>query len=315
MTRAPFPWGALSVCALLIVGQAHAADPATPPSTVDTASARRDEAEQRRLRALAFYDSGDYAAARSEFAHANQLMPSFRLLYNLGVVSLDLADPAGAYDYFERYLAEGGELVPPETRTEVLGQLHTLAAHVVTVAIYVDTPGATVLVDENPVGVTPLARALHVNPGTRRLSVRMQSGRAQSKTLELSSGDSIRVAFTLALPPAPPAGPRQRIFWPGWAGTAALTAGAVFAGFEALSAQHDYQHQFDTITSRGELDHLDTRATRWSLAADTLASTAIIVGVYSLYMTLRRAPAQTDAANSTADFSLLSNQARAGIRF
>src|SRR4051794_27417826 len=87
-----------------------------PAPAIDPQAA---EAEQCRQRALRFYDSGNFAAAREEFLRAQRLLPSFRLLYNLGVVSMALGDSASAYDYFDRYLSQGGDEIPSETRTEI----------------------------------------------------------------------------------------------------------------------------------------------------------------------------------------------------
>ncbi len=323
MKQVKLGWVAVSMGAVLVTPRARAQEPAEAPATaapvtpVDSNAARQAEAEQRRLRALAFYDSGDYAAARSELAHANQLMPSFRLLYNLAVVSLDLADPASAYDYFERYLAEGGELVPTEKRVEVLGQLHDLAAHIATVAVFVDRPGAEVFIDDVSVGSAPLGHALHVNPGTKKISARVADGLIPGQTLVLAAGSNQRITLHVQVPAPTMERARTPVFWPGWVATAVLSTGAAFAGFEALSAQHDYNRHLDTITSRAELDRLDSRATRWSVTADTLGAAAIIVGVYSLYLTVHHVPMRPEAAKNTRVLSvqLRSNQIEAGVSF
>src|SRR4051812_27183379 len=81
---------------------APSTETAQSPDDTDPAAARKAEADALRLRALSYYDAGDYVAARREFERANQLLPSFRLLYNLGIISLALTDAASAYGYFER---------------------------------------------------------------------------------------------------------------------------------------------------------------------------------------------------------------------
>jgi tetratricopeptide (TPR) repeat protein len=316
-------WFWLGMCSAAFASAAHAQNAptatinATPLPVPEADSARKAEAEQSRLHALSLYDSGDYAGARAEFAHANQLFPSYRLLYNLGVVSLDLADPATAYDYFERFLAEGGELIPAEKRSETLEQLHQLSARVATVSVYADAPGAEVLIDERSAGTAPVV--IHVNPGAHDIRARRDGQSRRPERLQLAAGESIRVQLRLGVPAAhrPSSVLHPQVFWPGWAGTAAFTAGAVFAGFEALSAQHEYNRRFDTISSRAELDRLDRNTTRWSVTADALGGAALVLGSYSLYMTLRHARTTADGANGSGKFSVqaLSNQARATVSF
>lgn len=316
-------WLWLGVCSALSASTAHAQDAPTAP--VDTSpqpvpgadGRRKAEAEQSRLHALNLYDSGDYAGARAEFARANQLVPSYRLLYNLGVVSLDLADPASAYGYFERFLAEGGELVPPEKRSETLNQLHELSVRIATVIVHVNAPSAEILVDERSMGTSPLA--VRLNPGTHGVRARYGRESSQTKELELRPGDSLLVELRIAPAHARTSlgEPQRQIFWPAWAATAALTAGAAIAGFEALSAQHEYTQRFDTITSRGELDRLDRSAARWSITADALGGAAVVAGAYSLYLSLRHTPPRASSANGLARFSVqvLSDQARATVSF
>ncbi len=320
MKLAAARWFRVGACALTFVSGARAQDVAAGPpdsAALDANAARKAEAEQCRLRALTLYDAGDYAAARTEFAHANQLLPSYRLLYNLGVVSLDLADPASAYDYFERFLAEGGELIPPEKRSEALRQLRELALRIATVTVFADKPGAEILIDEKSAGASP--SAIRLNPGTHRIAARSGGESTQTKLVELSGGDSLRLElrFPAASARARSNGPQRQIFWRGWAGTAGLTAGAVLAGFEALSTHHEYQQQYGTITSRAELNRLDRNATRWSVTADTLGGAAILLGAYSLYMSLRHTPLQASGASGFGKFSVrvVSNQARVTVSF
>jgi tetratricopeptide (TPR) repeat protein len=298
----------------------------TASADADPDAARKAEAEALRQRALSDYDAGDYAAARREFERANAVLSSFHLLYNLGVVSMALADPASAHAYFERCLAKAGNDLPEERRLEIERQLQELAARTALLYITVSSSGALVLLDEQNVGVSPLAAPVRHNPGPVRVSARLPEGRNVSQTVNLAAGQTSRVDldFTVpaphfeARPVAPPEHQQRHVPWAGWAATAALTTGAVVAGLEALSAQHSYERPFESIgTTRAELDRLDTRTTRWSVAADTLTGAAIVVGAYSLYLMLRDAPVTPSANNASNKFSLQlqSQRASLGIRF
>jgi PEGA domain len=274
--------------------------PATPE---DPLVQRKAVAEERRQRALQLYDAGEYGKARSEFEEANHLMPSFRLLYNLGVVSLALGDFANAYDYFQHYLSEGGGSVPSDSRAQVDSQVQELSQQIASVAVGVDVPGAQVFVDEVAVGQTPLIKALHLNPGMHHFLARLGGARSATRTLELARGESTHIELQLLRAPKTAApkktdGPTAPVPWLGWAGTAALAVGASAAGLEALGAQKNYQRRFESIgTTRGELDRLDARTRTWSITADVLGGAALVAGSYCLYLTLRRSK-QASAADA-----------------
>lgn len=266
---------------------------------IDPHAAARAEAEVRRQRALRLYDAGNYSAARVEFQRANELLPSFRFLYNLGVVSMALNDSAAAYDYFQRYLDQGGSAVTADLRAEILLQLQDLAGHIETLEVQVDTVGAQVFVDESPVGFAPLPKSLHVNSGPRKITARAESGRSQSIILELPGGETRSIELRLAPAPRRLEPPKKPVPWLGWAGSALLTAGATIAGIEALTAQREYGDALRTVnTPRSELTRLDTKTTTWSLTADTLGVAALAVGIYSLYITLHQPKERRVAAVS-----------------
>ncbi len=285
----------------------------------DSDSGRRAEAEALRLRALQYYDAGDYEAARRDFERANQLRSSFRLLYNLGVVSLALSDPASAYDYFERCLASAGSDLPEERRSGLAQQLQVLSARTALLTIAVDTAGAIVLLDDQVIGVAPLAGPVRRNPGTLRVSARLPDGRSVSRSVGLAAGQALRLELDLIVPPPPliysaKVSPARQVPWAGWAATAALATGAVVAGLEALSTQRSYERSIANIgTSRAELDRLDTRTTRWSVTADTLTGAAILVGAYSLYLSLRPARTPSSASHNLKPFPIGLQADRSGL--
>jgi eukaryotic-like serine/threonine-protein kinase len=286
--------------------------PSTPPAESDPEAARRAEAELVRLRALNYYDAGDYSAARREFERANQL------LYNLGVVSLALRDPASAYDYFQRCLAQGRQELPEDRRSELEKQLQDLSKETVLLTVTVNLPGALILIDDQRVAEAPLAAPLRRNPGTARVVARLADGRTLTRNVELVSGQAAQVnlEFAIAPPllyPAPATRPERHVPWVGWAATAVLATGAVVAGVQAISAQNSYQTAIGSIgTSRAELDQLDAKTTRWSVTADVLTGAAVVAGAFSLYLTLRHPPSAS-ANSGLKNFSLQLQTQRVGL--
>jgi len=302
-TRAPC-W--LSVLVCLHTAPALATPPpaggasSTPPLTAPLRTEADDtetspspsEAERRYARALELYDEGAFDAALLELGRAYELAPSFRLLFNLAIVSLELHDYAGAMTFFERYLEQGGDAVSADKRAEIGTQLRELSSNVAWVRIDVNVAGAIVLVDDRQVGTTPLAAPLRLNAGLRRISARAGAHLPDSRLLELAGGDHATLALTLVEPAPPPPPlvapePAPHVPWLAWGATAALAGGAVWSGLSALAAQRDYEDAVGQLgVTRAKLDQLDRTAFRYSIAADVLGVAALAMGGYSLYLTL-----------------------------
>ena len=298
---------ALALAALLLAPQALAqAEPSpTPPPPPADISAELREASERYQRALKSYDDGNFDAALVEFRRAYELAPTFRILYNLGVVSLELRDYASALNYFERYLVDGAASISAEQRAEVETKIRDLSTHVAHLSVVVDVPGAEIAVDDRPVGVSPLAAPLRINAGARKISARASGRVPDVRVLELAGGDVTRIELNLLSPrgpievqPPPSAeAPARPIPWLAWGGTAILTGAAVVVGLQAVAADRDYDDALDTPgTSRKRLDEADAKATRWSVAADLLGVSALALGGYALYLTLRPAESAPEAA-------------------
>jgi hypothetical protein len=259
------------------------------------------EASERYQRALKSYDDRNFDAALVEFRRAYELAPTFRILYNLGVVSLELRDYASALSYFERYLSDGAGQISPEQRSEVDRKIRDLSTHIGHLTVAVNVPGAEISVDDRVVGTAPLPRPLRLNAGARRISARIAGRLPDSRVVEVAGRDSAHVELTLIdpraavrtapadrEPDAAAARPSRSVPWLPWAGTAVLAGAAVFSGFRALSAQDAYESKLgEAGTTRKELNDADSKALTWSLAADSFGIAALALGGYSLYLTLR----------------------------
>jgi hypothetical protein len=298
-----------------------ASPPATAPSTApptlraethatsDEADSRTQrEAKLRRERAVELYDEGAFDAALLEFLRAYELAPSYRLLFNLAIVSIELHDDAGAMTFFERYLQEGGEAISADDRAAVTAQLQELSANVAWVDVDVNVAGAIVLVDDRQVGTTPLTAPLRINAGLRRISARAGAHLPDSRLLELAGGDHATLALVLvepAPPPTPPE-PSTNVPWLAWGATAALAGGAIWSGLNALAAQSDYEDALGQLgTTRADLDELDRAAFRYSITADILGIAALGAGGYALYLTLDTdEPSDAPSQNTSARIQL-----------
>src|SRR5438105_2983977 len=79
-----------------------AATPAgAQPSPVDQAKAHFKNGTD-------LYDENNFRGALVEFQRAYELAPSYKILFNIGQVDMELQDYAGAMTAYARYLREGG---------------------------------------------------------------------------------------------------------------------------------------------------------------------------------------------------------------
>lgn len=295
-------------------------EPARAPVLSEAEAASLARAETHRSRALRFYDARNLRAARREFLRAYEALPSYRLLYNLGIVSMALGDSAAAFGYFERYLDQGGDQVPAARRAAVERQLQDLAEHVATLEVTTNVAGARVLIDGEPAGTTPLTVPLRLNAGFHVIAVQASSGQLAERRVLLIAGHNpaLHLGFLSSRPGpvratrahAPPIAPEpdsSPAHWmmASWTTTGVLAASTLFAGIQALSAHGRHEEELQTFgTTRERLNEADGSASRWSLAADLLGGATLVAGVVSTWITLRqRAPSKLGSGGAAASMA------------
>jgi tetratricopeptide (TPR) repeat protein len=292
--------------ALVVVGTTEAAKGA--PAVSAESAAAREEAKKRYKRGIQLFEEGSYEAAMLEFRRAYTLSPSWKILYNIGMVNVQLRDYAAAIDDLEQYLAGGGAEIPGERQQEVRSQLEDLAGRVATITVVVDVPGAEVTVDDLPIGTTPLAAPIRVNTGRRRVVVSAPRHLPVTRIVELAGGDARTLRFELRS--LVDDSPRREVAsrpipWAWWGTTAVLAAGATTSGLFAMSAARDYDGLRAREVSAGELDRAHTRLRAWSIATDVLAVAAVASASWSLYLTLREPERPVKSSAPTAGLALL----------
>ncbi len=267
-------------------------------------------------RGVMFYKSGAFEMALVEFRRVYELVPNYRVLYNVGQTCFQLKDFACALRSFDQYLTEGGAEVPADRRTAVTAEIASLRSLVATVQVQVDD-GATLEVDDVVVGRAPLPAPLTLNPGRHRISASKPGFHAAMRQLVVASSDNATLQLALvaiekpsaptlapvsaSAPPAtPPTPPPQRdpqgsLLWIGWVGAGALAAGSIVSGIMAINASATLRDERETLPgSRKELDDARASLDRWSLAADILGGAALVTAGATLYFTLRKPSAQAD---------------------
>ncbi|HEX2871828.1 MAG TPA: PEGA domain-containing protein [Polyangiaceae bacterium] len=301
----------------------------------------KQEAARRFEHAIKLYEEADYALALAEFERVYELVPDYRVLYNIGQVSIQMGRYARAYRTLKEYVARGGAELAPDRAAAVQADLTLLSGKVARVSLQVEQAGAQLSVDGVAVGRSPLAEPLVVDVGEHRLQVELAGYVTQSRSLTLAGGDRREVAFTLQATPsaapttAPLAAPREqpRVTPPepanrtsstrgtwlgvGWGTTGALAAGALVSGALGASAAGDLRDLRGTAgTSRQALEQAQSRASTRLLVADVLGGAALATGAVTLYFQLsgsshEKAPNQA----AVSQWRLLLGPSNVALRF
>jgi tetratricopeptide (TPR) repeat protein len=291
---------ALALLLLLAAAPARAAE---PPSRA------LDEARTRFQAGVQLFHEGSFDAALAEFRKAYSLAPSYRVLYNIAQVQFELHDYVESLKTFRQYLQEGGADIPPDRRTQVEGEVQKLERRVSLVQINVDVDGAQILVDDVPVGTSPLRLPIMVNAGSRRVTATKPGRVTTARALTVAGGDRVTVDLNLpevavarpieAATPLQPAPQAERPRTKMWVALAATTALAIGAGTFALltrQAERDFKTQLDTFpNSKDNIDAARDRMARNAAITDGLAGATLLAGGLTLYFAFSHSDDEPEA--------------------
>lgn len=298
--------GALLLAPRSAAAQAPSHDAARAAPANGIADDREKEARSRYERGLQLYGEGAAEGALVEFERAYQLAPSYRLLYNIALIRLQLNDYAQALKAFQEYLAEGGAEIPSVRRSEVERQISGLKNRIGRVEITSNARGADVSVDDVVVGRIPLAEPLVLNPGRRRIAI-TRGGSTSATVVSIAGQDSLKVELSLETAAPPPAAhpraasqPSRAPVYVSWTVTAGLAAATTVVGLLAVDAMSDLDDARKRIpATRAELDAAESKMNRLALTTDILAGATVLAAATALYFTLSKPSEGTSATGST----------------
>jgi hypothetical protein len=325
---------------LVIARSAHAQQTNFADAPPVVADAAKKEAARRFEHAIKLYEDADYTLALAEFERVYELMPNYRVLYNIGQVSIQLGRYARAFRTLKAYVARAGAELPADRQKAVQADLELLAGRIATVNVLVDPPGAQILLDGTTIGTSPLAEPLIVDVGERTVQVRLSGYVTETQRLTLAGGDRRESRFVLereepepvvaptppvavvpapAPAPPPPVTPRKTrgsLTWIGWTTTGAFAAGAVVSGVLGASAVSDLKTLKGTSpVSRSDLDRAESRARNRLLVADLLTAAAVVSGGVTLYFQLSSSSSEAHAAVRPAPLKLLVTASNVSLIF
>ncbi len=151
-------------------------------------------------RGAVLFADGDFSGARAELERAHALSHEPRVLYNVAVCEKSLRRYARAIASLRASLDEGKATLPRDYREKVDDTIKALEPFVTTLTIESDQDGATVFVDDENVGTTPLAAPIAAEVGEHTIAVRKTGYLDMPVRIALTSGQP--KAVRLALDPA-----------------------------------------------------------------------------------------------------------------
>ncbi len=290
------------------------ASDADEPAQAQPSQDNVKQAGQHFERGLQLYNDAEYRLALIEFERAYQLVPNYRVKYNIAQVSIQIGRYAHALRALEAYLEEGGDQISAERRAQVQADLNMLAGRTAKVNVTSNVDGAEILVDDKVVATTPLDEKLLIDAGEHRMTVRQRGYQPHTEQLTLAGGDDLDLPLDLVKikekepvvivkevpnrtpqPPVLDQGSREKPFpyaTVGWVTTGAFAAGAVVTGIVGLTAYDEYdslskpQPDQDPEQVRTDRDAAKKKARNWFLASDILKGAAAVAGAASLYLTI-----------------------------
>lgn len=180
---------ALAALSTLPARVAHADDDAT------TAVAR-----ERFKEGVQYFDQKQYDKSRAAFLQAYALKRHPAVLLNLAQSELRSNHEAEAAKHFAQYLREAKDATDAERQAAESG-LAAAKAVVAEVTLSVDEDGATVAIDGNAEGQSPLAGPVYLSPGSHTLTAKKE-GREASAQVSAVAGQSSSSSLRLKKAPA-----------------------------------------------------------------------------------------------------------------
>ncbi|MCU0693928.1 MAG: PEGA domain-containing protein [Polyangiaceae bacterium] len=156
-----------------------------------------EEAKAEYEAAKVLYVDGDYAGASLKFQNAYDLSKDARLLWNVIVCQKNLRHYARVLSLVRRYQAEEGESMSEQDRRDAEDLVRAVRAFVSPLLLTVNEPGATVYVDGEPIGVSPMSQPVLVDIGVRQIKVTKRGFRDAVRELRVSGTVDVRLTVKL----------------------------------------------------------------------------------------------------------------------
>jgi hypothetical protein len=280
----------LALIASLVAGVAHA-------------DGKLEDAKAHLQSGATLYDENNFRGALVEFQKAYDLAPSYKILFNIGQVEMELQDYAGALKAYTRYLKEGGPDVPPDRGAQVNAEIERLKGRVGFLVVQT-TAGAQVLVDDVQVGYAPLPDPVPVAAGQHRVTVTLTGRDPVNRVFDVAGKETVTASLAIDPGTAPPSdkpvpvpvvtpsdtGPKSKTpVYVMWGVTGAFVIGAGVFAVIAHGDSNDLTNLRNTYpVTADQLESQRSKTVRDAAITDVFTGAAIVSAGIAAYLTLTR---------------------------
>ena len=141
--------------------------------------------------------ANDFKGALVEFERAYEVSKNPRVLYNVGVTEKLLTHYARAVDAWDRELREGTKILTPAETLELKNAIAIVQRFVTTIEVSANEAGATLYIDDYPIGKTPFAAPVRIDVGRRAVTLRKEGFVDATQNIDVASGARTPVTFRL----------------------------------------------------------------------------------------------------------------------
>ncbi len=143
------------------------------------------------------YDDGDVAGALLKFERAYRSSQDPRLLWNMATCEKDQRHYAQALRLLRRYRHEGEARLTPTQQDEAERVIQALGSLVSSVRVEVEQPAASVAVDGETLGTTPLSEPLIVDFGKHQIRISKPGFQDKILSEDLAGGADVKLEVSL----------------------------------------------------------------------------------------------------------------------
>ncbi|WP_437329596.1 PEGA domain-containing protein [Sorangium sp. So ce381] len=155
------------------------------------------EAKAEYEAARILFNDGDYRNAIIKFERSFELSGDPRLLWNIALCQKNLKRYARLLGTVEKLLRDAGPQLGEQDRKDAAALIEATKAYVSRLDLKASEAGATVFVDGEEVGQTPLSEPVLLDVGTRKIRVTKKGFKDVEVSQQVTGGGDVTVTATL----------------------------------------------------------------------------------------------------------------------
>jgi hypothetical protein len=167
------------------------------PAPLPLAQSLHGAAKDAYTTATALFKLGDFTMAEAKYKEAYDLEKDPRLVFDMAVCERGLHHYARMAALLRRFKDEAAANISDEDRGKVDDALAAIPKYIGQVTVSVDGAGASVTVDGEAAGVTPLAAPVSLDPGKHTVVVRKEGYVTVERPISVAAGESTTLTIGL----------------------------------------------------------------------------------------------------------------------